>query len=105
MPRKREDKDKTQDKEKPQTTGTQNENAGQASRSGGKNGGTPPPIARSLSVVSLEEEMKKSYLDYALSVIIGRAIPDIRDGLKPVHRRVLYAMWETGTLHLSLIHI
>ncbi|HQO76761.1 MAG TPA: DNA gyrase subunit A, partial [Candidatus Saccharicenans sp.] len=43
--------------------------------------------------------MKKSYLDYALSVIIGRAIPDIRDGLKPVHRRVLYAMWETGTLH------
>nr|HUM34081.1 DNA gyrase subunit A [Candidatus Saccharicenans sp.] len=99
MPRKREDKDKTQDKEKPQTTGTQNENAEQASRSGGKNGGTPPPIARSLSVVSLEEEMKKSYLDYALSVIIGRAIPDIRDGLKPVHRRVLYAMWETGTLH------
>ncbi|MDI6698709.1 MAG: DNA gyrase subunit A [Candidatus Saccharicenans sp.] len=57
------------------------------------------PIAQSLSVVSLEEEMKKSYLDYALSVIIGRAIPDIKDGLKPVHRRVLYAMWETGTNH------
>lgn len=57
------------------------------------------PIAQSLSVVSLEEEMKKSYLDYALSVIIGRAIPDIKDGLKPVHRRVLYAMWETGTTH------
>ncbi|HOE14422.1 MAG TPA: DNA gyrase subunit A [Candidatus Saccharicenans sp.] len=99
MPRKREDKDKTQDKEKPQTTGTQNENAEQTSQGGGKNGGNPPPIAKSLSVVSLEEEMKKSYLDYALSVIIGRAIPDIRDGLKPVHRRVLYAMWETGTLH------
>ncbi len=57
------------------------------------------PIAQSLSVVSLEEEMKKSYLDYALSVIIGRAIPDIKDGLKPVHRRVLYAMWETSTTH------
>ncbi|MBP7870399.1 MAG: DNA gyrase subunit A, partial [Candidatus Saccharicenans sp.] len=56
-------------------------------------------MAKTLSVVSLEEEMKKSYLDYALSVIIGRAIPDIRDGLKPVHRRVLYAMWETSTLH------
>jgi DNA gyrase subunit A len=57
------------------------------------------PIAQSLSVVSLEEEMKRSYLDYALSVIIGRAIPDIKDGLKPVQRRVLYAMWETGTTH------
>jgi len=57
------------------------------------------PIAQSLSVVSLEEEMKKSYLDYALSVIIGRAIPDIKDGLKPVHRRVLHAMWETSTTH------
>lgn len=46
--------------------------------------------------VSLEEEMKKSYLDYAMSVIIGRAIPDIKDGLKPVHRRTLYAMYEAG---------
>jgi DNA gyrase subunit A len=49
-----------------------------------------------LSVVSLEEEMKRSYLDYAMSVIIGRAIPDIKDGLKPVHRRTLYAMHEMG---------
>ncbi len=48
------------------------------------------------SVVSLEEEMKRSYLDYAMSVIIGRAIPDIKDGLKPVHRRTLYAMHEAG---------
>jgi DNA gyrase subunit A len=56
-----------------------------------------PPVAADLSVVSLEEEMKRSYLDYAMSVIIGRAIPDIKDGLKPVHRRVLYAMYETGT--------
>ena len=44
----------------------------------------------------LEEEMQESYLDYAMSVIVARALPDIRDGLKPVHRRVLYAMWETG---------
>ena len=58
-----------------------------------------PPPAADLSVVSLEEEMKRSYLDYAMSVIIGRAIPDIKDGLKPVHRRVLYAMYETGTTY------
>jgi DNA gyrase subunit A len=57
------------------------------------------PPAADLSVVSLEEEMKRSYLDYAMSVIIGRAIPDIKDGLKPVHRRVLYALYETGTTH------
>ncbi|HVF58991.1 MAG TPA: DNA gyrase subunit A [Thermoanaerobaculia bacterium] len=46
--------------------------------------------------VDIEEEMKRSYLDYAMSVIIGRALPDVRDGLKPVHRRVLYGMWEGG---------
>jgi DNA gyrase subunit A len=46
--------------------------------------------------VSLEEEMRKSYLDYAMSVIVGRALPDVRDGLKPVHRRVLHAMRELG---------
>ena len=46
--------------------------------------------------VSIEEEMRSSYLDYAMSVIVGRALPDIRDGLKPVHRRILYAMYEMG---------
>ncbi len=46
--------------------------------------------------VEIEDEMRRSYLDYAMSVIIGRAIPDVRDGLKPVHRRILYAMWESG---------
>lgn len=46
--------------------------------------------------VSIEQEMKQSYLDYAMSVIVSRAIPDVRDGLKPVHRRILYAMYETG---------
>lgn len=47
----------------------------------------------------IEDEMKKSYLDYSMSVIVGRALPDVRDGLKPVHRRVLYTMWESGLLH------
>ncbi len=46
--------------------------------------------------VNIEEEMKKSYIDYAMSVIIGRALPDVRDGLKPVHRRILYSMYEKG---------
>lgn len=49
--------------------------------------------------IDIEEEMKTSYLDYAMSVIIGRALPDVRDGLKPVHRRVLYAMSELGNVH------
>ena len=46
--------------------------------------------------VAIEEEMKRSYLDYAMSVIVSRALPDVRDGLKPVHRRILYAMKATG---------
>ena len=53
-------------------------------------------FAREIIVVTLEDEMRKSYLDYAMSVIVGRALPDIRDGLKPVHRRVLFAMRELG---------
>ena len=53
-------------------------------------------FAHELLSVSLEEEMQQSYLDYAMSVIVGRALPDVRDGLKPVHRRVLYAMRELG---------
>ena len=51
------------------------------------------------TLVNIEDEMKKSYMDYAMSVIIGRAIPDVRDGLKPVHRRILYAMYEMGNRH------
>ena len=47
-------------------------------------------------LVDLEEEMKTSYLDYSMSVIVGRALPDVRDGLKPVHRRILYTMYENG---------
>jgi DNA gyrase subunit A len=75
------DKDTEKDKDKP------------------KDEKAPAPIAAEISVVGLEDEMKRSYLDYAMSVIIGRAIPDIKDGLKPVHRRVLYALYESGTTH------
>jgi DNA gyrase subunit A len=71
--------------------------------------GTPPPAQsgggavqlplgdrRNITPVNIEDEMRKSYLDYSMSVIIGRALPDIRDGLKPVHRRILYGMSEMG---------
>ena len=51
--------------------------------------------------VIIEEEMKSSYLDYAMSVIVSRALPDVRDGLKPVHRRILYAMDGLGLRHTS----
>ncbi|MBE9527215.1 MAG: DNA gyrase subunit A [Proteobacteria bacterium] len=53
-------------------------------------------FAKELLHVNIEEEMKQSYMDYAMSVIVGRALPDVRDGLKPVHRRVIYAMHEAG---------
>lgn len=55
-----------------------------------------PPEKKSVVQVNIEEEMRGAYLDYAMSVIIGRALPDVRDGLKPVHRRVLYAMYDLG---------
>jgi len=54
-------------------------------------------FAKEVLPINIEEEMKQSYLDYAMSVIVGRALPDVRDGLKPVHRRVLFAMQELGT--------
>ena len=59
-------------------------------------GGGPP---QNIQPINIEEEMRRSYLDYSMSVIIGRALPDIRDGLKPVHRRILYAMHDMGLLH------
>jgi DNA gyrase subunit A len=62
-------------------------------------GGTPPRDNTNLIPINIEEEMRRSYLDYSMSVIIGRALPDARDGLKPVHRRVLYAMSEMGLEH------
>ncbi|WP_237205122.1 DNA gyrase subunit A [Rothia nasimurium] len=57
---------------------------------------TPAPAAGNVEVVDLRSEMERSYLDYAMAVIIGRALPDVRDGLKPVHRRVIYAMYDGG---------
>jgi DNA gyrase subunit A len=63
---------------------------------------TPPPDGGgggNIQPINIEEEMRRSYLDYSMSVIIGRALPDIRDGLKPVHRRILYAMHDMGLLH------
>ena len=59
----------------------------------------PPPGSSSLIPINIEEEMRRSYLDYSMSVIIGRALPDARDGLKPVHRRVLYTLNEMGLQH------
>ena len=66
---------------------------------------TPPPPgdggipgAANIQPVNIEDEMKRSYLDYSMSVIIGRALPDVRDGLKPVHRRILYTMQQMGLL-------
>src|SRR5271169_6391602 len=55
-------------------------------------------FAKETLPISLEEEMRCSYLDYAMSVIVGRALPDVRDGLKPVHRRVLFAMHEANNV-------
>src|SRR5437660_4613121 len=57
------------------------------------------PGAANIQPINIEEEMRRSYLDYSMSVIIGRALPDVRDGLKPVHRRILYAMHDMGILH------
>jgi DNA gyrase subunit A len=62
--------------------------------SGGGDGGN-----KNLIPINIEDEMKRSYLDYAMSVIVGRALPDIRDGLKPVHRRILYSMQQMGLAH------
>ncbi len=67
---------------------------------GGDGGGNMMgPGAANIQPINIEEEMRRSYLDYSMSVIIGRALPDIRDGLKPVHRRILYAMHDMGVLH------
>jgi DNA gyrase subunit A len=49
--------------------------------------------------VNIVDEMKKSYIDYSMSVIVGRALPDVRDGMKPIHRRILYGMYEAGNTH------
>ncbi len=56
----------------------------------------PPPPTTGIRHINIEDDMKASYIDYTMSVIVGRALPDVRDGLKPVHRRVLYAMFDQG---------
>ena len=61
-----------------------------------KSGVVPPANPGEITLITIEDEMKKSYLDYAMSVIVSRALPDVRDGLKPVHRRILYTMDENG---------
>jgi DNA gyrase subunit A len=61
--------------------------------------GPGAPTGGNVQPINIEEEMRRSYLDYSMSVIIGRALPDVRDGLKPVHRRILYAMHDMGLLH------
>ena len=58
-----------------------------------------PTQGDDIELVDIEEEIKQSYLDYAMSVIVGRALPDARDGLKPVHKRVLFAMNELNNVH------
>lgn len=69
-------------------------------RIGKKTASTQAPVATEfvarIEPANIVEEMETSYLDYAMSVIVGRALPDVRDGLKPVHRRILYSMWQTG---------
>ena len=57
---------------------------------------TGAAVAQRIDHVDIEVEMQRSYLDYAMSVIVGRALPEVRDGLKPVHRRILYAMYDGG---------
>src|SRR4051794_35241493 len=59
----------------------------------------PPSSDKNTIIVNIEDEMRGAYLDYAMSVIVGRALPDVRDGLKPVHRRVLFAMYDLGNSH------
>ena len=56
----------------------------------------PEQLEKGVSTIDINEEMKSSYLEYAMSVIVGRALPDVRDGLKPVHRRILYSMYDSG---------
>src|SRR5579885_2467470 len=61
--------------------------------------GPQVPQGGNVQVITIEEEMRGCYVDYAMSVIVGRALPAVRDGLKPVHRRALYAMYDLGNTH------
>src|SRR5580693_8009637 len=71
-----------------------------AKRGGNSDGGTgtevPEPTPAAIEPIEIQEEMERSFLEYSMSVIVSRALPDVRDGLKPVHRRILYSMYEQG---------
>lgn len=86
--------DEKDNKEEPQVQGPE---AAEDAEDDAPLQGSALSVAHELLPISLESEMKRSYLDYAMSVIVGRALPDVRDGLKPVHRRVLHAMNEIKT--------
>jgi DNA gyrase subunit A len=98
MPKKKHDKEK---KKKPELETPEEPKKG----SGGKGKDTPQtlglsaPAGKNVVRIDIEDEMKTSYINYAMSVIIGRALPDVRDGLKPVHRRILYSMYEQGMVY------
>lgn len=77
------------------TTATGN---GNGNSNGSGTGSTPPP-PKGVSAVDITKEMQEAYLQYSMSVIVGRALPDVRDGLKPVHRRILYAMYDLNNTH------
>ena len=62
---------------------------------------TEEPKDKNINLISMHDEMSSSYLSYAMSVIVSRALPDVRDGLKPVHRRILYAMYKGCLLYTS----
>ena len=70
--------------------------SGSGAGKGGNGAATPTLLGGRIEPVEIEEEIQRSYLDYAMSVIVGRALPDVRDGLKPVHRRILWSMLESG---------
>jgi DNA gyrase subunit A len=86
------------DTQDPKIPGAPSGNGGPVAPVQAANGGGEPP-GLNIQPVAIEDEMRKSYLDYSMSVIIGRALPDVRDGLKPVHRRVLFGMHEVGNHH------
>ena len=100
-----EDIDHSPDDEVETDTLTEDEIASDEAGSGGDDDGEDPPVTASggevppdydVSPINIEDEMRTSYLDYAMSVIVSRALPDVRDGLKPVHRRILFSMNENG---------
>jgi len=75
-----------------------NDNDGPASTGQGGGTGVTDPVIGFIEPIEIQEEMERSFLEYSMSVIVSRALPDVRDGLKPVHRRILYSMFEQNLL-------